>query len=539
MTLHHASRLQNPTADTGPINSRVICFTSAKGGSGKTILAASTAWLLMQAKCKVIILDTDFSTRGLSLFLLHELTYSNPNVMPDNCLADALLAEIPPERIRPLVIEQKRGTFKIILPNSNFRLGGAPENALLGLGGGPDNFEVRYFNLLKKLCEDLRKDYDYIIIDTRGGYDYSSKIPAILADGYVIVIEADPISVQQVNGLKTNVDAFAKTVNITPNHRGFIINKALYDPLKGEQLSIGLTSFYGGKVFGVIPADRNVISAYQDSDIPFERDLGSDFSYYASTALNEFIGSISRVEPGVHSRIQRLRRAIARAWRFSMIFVFAVRWYPFVFIALLALNLIVLSIYLIIAATPSGERMVFASYILLISAACLMPIVQALGARRESGIRKRTWWISASFSAIFFSLFLLTVPGIHRVLSTYQLATHEPKTMEGYSQALESLGNIQIGAGRVAEAEKAFSEALAIRRELAARYPYNYEPYVASTLNSLGNLYAETGRPADAQKAYAEALSIYQSLASTNPTMYAGRIDEITKSLAKLGGTVK
>jgi cellulose biosynthesis protein BcsQ len=218
--------------------SRVICFTSAKGGSGKTVLAASAAWLLMQADCRVIVLDTDFSTRGLSLFLLEALTYSNPTIRPENCLADALLNQIAVDRIRPLVVEQKRGTFEIILPNSNFRLGGAPENALLGLGGGPDDFEVRYLTLLRELCNRLRREYDYIIIDTRGGYDYSSKIPAVLADAYLIVIESDPISVQQVNGLKANIDAFAKAVEIAPNHKGFIINKALYDPQQGEQFQL-------------------------------------------------------------------------------------------------------------------------------------------------------------------------------------------------------------------------------------------------------------------------------------------------------------
>ncbi len=541
MTFPDNSGGQNAAADDAQSKSRVICFTSAKGGSGKTVLAASTAWLLMQAGCRVIVIDTDFSTRGLSLFVLESLTYSNPGIQPENCLADALLNDIPVERIRPLVIEQKRGTFRIILPNSNFRLGGAPEDKLLGLGGGPGDFELRFLNLLGTLCKRLRDEYDYILIDTRGGYDYSSKIPAILADGYVIVIEADPISVQQVNGLKTNIDEFGRTVRINPNHKGFIINKALYDPEKGEQLSIGLTSFYGGKVFGIIPADRSVIGAYQQRDIPFETDLGSDFSYYAASTLYKFVKSISRIESEADKKIGGLRERIGRAWQFSMVFVLAERWYPYVFVALLALTLAVLVIYFSFQTVPRLEKIVFITYISFILVACLMPIVKALSIRRQSGMKQRTWWVPAtSFSAAFLLLFLWSAQGIHSVLSTYQLSAQEPKTMLAYGQALNQLGALYGKEGRNDEAQTAVSEAVAIQRVLVARHPGTYEPDLASTLSDLGTMYISSDQPVDRQKAYRaynEALAIYRELKPADPTKYSDRIEAISKSLAKLGIT--
>ena len=115
--------------------SAVLCFVSAKGGSGKTILAATTASILINAGQRVVTIDTDFSTRGLSLYLLDSLTNSrNLDIRPENCLADSLLGNIPFDRIAPLVLPQKKGDFNIILPNSDFRRGGAPEDALLRLG---------------------------------------------------------------------------------------------------------------------------------------------------------------------------------------------------------------------------------------------------------------------------------------------------------------------------------------------------------------------------------------------------------------------
>jgi hypothetical protein len=52
-----------------------------------------------------------------------------------------------------------------------------------------------------------------------------------------------------------------------------------------------------------------------------------------------------------------------------------------------------------------------------------------------------------------------------------------------------NLGNLYRDTGRMAEADKAFSEALTICRELAAHNPDAYRRYVAGTLNNLGNLY--------------------------------------------------
>ena len=56
------------------------------------------------------------------------------------------------------------------------------------------------------------------------------------------------------------------------------------------------------------------------------------------------------------------------------------------------------------------------------------------------------------------------------------------------------------------------------------------------TLNNLGNLYSDTGRLANADKAYSEALTIYRELASSNPRQYAGSIASLTELLAKLRG---
>ena len=78
---------------------------------------------------------------------------------------------------------------------------------------------------------------------------------------------------------------------------------------------------------------------------------------------------------------------------------------------------------------------------------------------------------------------------------------------------------------------------MTIRRELAAHDPAAYRAVVASTLNNFGNLFRNTGRLAEADKAYSEALTIYRELASSNPKVYAGRIAALTQLLTTVRKT--
>jgi Mrp family chromosome partitioning ATPase len=47
----------------------VFTFVSPKGGTGKTLLSANTAYLFGKAGKRVVCVDADFSTRGLSLYV--------------------------------------------------------------------------------------------------------------------------------------------------------------------------------------------------------------------------------------------------------------------------------------------------------------------------------------------------------------------------------------------------------------------------------------------------------------------------------------
>jgi tetratricopeptide (TPR) repeat protein len=70
---------------------------------------------------------------------------------------------------------------------------------------------------------------------------------------------------------------------------------------------------------------------------------------------------------------------------------------------------------------------------------------------------------------------------------------------------LNNLGNLYADTQRHGEAEKAYGEALDLRRKLAAQNPAAWEPYVGTTLNNLGVLYLTMGHFKQAGRSASEA----------------------------------
>ncbi len=114
-----------------------------------------------------------------------------------------------------------------------------------------------------------------------------------------------------------------------------------------------------------------------------------------------------------------------------------------------------------------------------------------------------------------------------------KLAAHNPATyMPDVAGMLNNLGVLHSDENRNAEARKAYEEALQTYRELAAHNPDTYVSYMATTLNNLGLLDADENRKAEARKAYEEALQTYRELAAHNPDTY---LPDMAGTLNNLG----
>ncbi len=55
------------------MEAKIYCMASAKGGTGKTFLTATFAEFLVALGKKVLIIDADASTNGLTIFYIDEV----------------------------------------------------------------------------------------------------------------------------------------------------------------------------------------------------------------------------------------------------------------------------------------------------------------------------------------------------------------------------------------------------------------------------------------------------------------------------------
>jgi eukaryotic-like serine/threonine-protein kinase len=124
-----------------------------------------------------------------------------------------------------------------------------------------------------------------------------------------------------------------------------------------------------------------------------------------------------------------------------------------------------------------------------------------------------------------------------------QLAADFPTRPE-FRQALarthSSLGNLLRATGRLKEAETAYADALAIQKQLAADFPTRPElrHALAMSHNSLGLLLGDTGRLKEAETAYADAMAIQKQLAADFPNQPEFRL-ELATSQFNLGNLLR
>src|SRR5574344_1923220 len=114
----------------------VIVITSGKGGVGKTTTTANIGTGLAAIDKKVVLVDTDIGLRNLDvvLGLENRIVYNLVDVIEGNC------------RLKQALIKDKRFSNLFLLPSAQTR----------------DKTSVTP-EQMKKLCEELRNQFDYII----------------------------------------------------------------------------------------------------------------------------------------------------------------------------------------------------------------------------------------------------------------------------------------------------------------------------------------------------------------------------------------
>ncbi len=140
--------------------SEVIVITSGKGGVGKTTTSANIGTGLAILGRRVVMIDTDIGLRNLDVVmgLENRIVYNLVDVVEGNC------------RMKQALIRDKRYPNLSLLPSAQTR----------------DKSAVNPEQMIK-LIDDLRDEFDYILLDCPAGIEQGFKNAIAGADRALVV----------------------------------------------------------------------------------------------------------------------------------------------------------------------------------------------------------------------------------------------------------------------------------------------------------------------------------------------------------------
>ena len=215
----------------------VITITSGKGGVGKSTCTANIAVGLAQAGKKVVAVDFDIGLRNLDMILGLEnrIVYDVVDVMEGKC------------NLNQALINDKKTKTLYLLPASQSK----DKNVL-------DKDKV------KALIESLKKDFDYILLDSPAGIESGFEHAIFWADRALVVVTPEVSSVRDSDRVIGIIDAKSdKAKNGQEVQKHIIINRIKPELVaKGEMLSTeDVLSILALPLIGLVPEDSRVVSA--------------------------------------------------------------------------------------------------------------------------------------------------------------------------------------------------------------------------------------------------------------------------------------
>jgi septum site-determining protein MinD len=214
---------------------KVITVTSGKGGVGKSTTTANVSTALALRGKKVIAIDFDIGLRNLDMILGLEnrIVYDVVDVMEDRCnLAQA-------------IIKDKRTNNLHFLPASQTK-----DKTVL------DKEKV------EKLINELKKDFDYIIIDSPAGIESGFEHSIYLADMALVVTTPEISAVRDADRVIGIIDAKSKKAKEGKEvEKRIIINRIKPELVeKGEMLSTeDVLHILALELIGVVPDDEEIV----------------------------------------------------------------------------------------------------------------------------------------------------------------------------------------------------------------------------------------------------------------------------------------
>lgn len=208
--------------------SEVIVITSGKGGVGKTTTSANVGTGLAVLGKKVVLIDTDIGLRNLDVVmgLENRIVYNLVDVVEGNC------------RMKQALIRDKRYPNLYLLPSAQTR----------------DKTSVNP-EQMRKLVDDLREDFDYILLDCPAGIERGFQNAIAGADRALVVTTPEVSAIRDADRIIGLLEA-AQMGAID-----LIVNRIRMDMVRrGDMMSIDdVMDILAVNIIGAVPDDESIV----------------------------------------------------------------------------------------------------------------------------------------------------------------------------------------------------------------------------------------------------------------------------------------
>lgn len=215
--------------------SEVIVITSGKGGVGKTTTVANIGTGLSMLGKKVVLVDTDIGLRNLDvvLGLENRIVYNLVDVVNGNC------------RLRQALIRDKRHPNLYLLPSAQTK----------------DKTAVSPEQMIK-LTDDLREEFDFVLLDCPAGIEQGFKNAIAGADKALVVTTPEVSAIRDAD----RIIGLLEANEIRDIH--LIINRLRLEMIaRGDMMSVDdVIEILAVDLIGTLLDDEQIVIAANQGD---------------------------------------------------------------------------------------------------------------------------------------------------------------------------------------------------------------------------------------------------------------------------------
>jgi len=206
---------------------RSILVASGKGGSGRTTFSIAMGISLARKGYKVCLVDMNFGLRNLDIYMGLEdsVLFDIGDIMAGVC------------KVEKALVKDSRFPNLCLLESTQNKL-------IKGITEGH----------IRALINQLKKEFDYIVIDGPAAIDANLSLAAAGADSAVVILTPDPLALRNSDAVDRRLQACGV------KSRCFVVNMVKYG-LSGNDYGPSMDDFvktFSIPMAGLIPYDENI-----------------------------------------------------------------------------------------------------------------------------------------------------------------------------------------------------------------------------------------------------------------------------------------